>query len=84
MLYGCRPYGEGKTQENVWSNDLIRNASPVEFPAMDPKEPSKAAPKVSEEAKEFIRACLTRDQRTRPDILEICESEYFVGKSAKK
>ncbi len=59
MLYGSRPYGEGKSQENVWSEGLIFNASQVEFPS-DPK-----APKVSDEAKDLIRACLTRDHRSR-------------------
>lgn len=59
MLYGYRPYGEGKSQEHVWSENLIYRANQVEFP-VDPK-----APKVSEEAKELIRACLTRDQRYR-------------------
>lgn len=59
MLYGYRPYGEGKSQEHVWSENLIYRANQVEFP-IDPK-----APKVSEEAKELIRACLTRDQRFR-------------------
>ncbi|KAJ1419353.1 kinase-like domain-containing protein, partial [Ochromonadaceae sp. CCMP2298] len=29
MLYGYRPYGEGKTQENVWSEGLIYRASQV-------------------------------------------------------
>lgn len=58
MLYGMRPYGEGKSQENVWSDNIIRDASPVTFPT-DPKF------KVSEEAKELIRECLTKDPRQR-------------------
>lgn len=73
MLYGFRPYGEGKTQENVWSDNLIRDASPVEFPS------DSKAPKVSEDAKELIRECLTRDQRQRPDIIAICQNKYFAG-----
>jgi len=59
MLYGYRPYGEGKTQEHVWSENLIYRANQVEFPN------DSKAPKVSEEAKDLIRACLTRDQRYR-------------------
>ncbi len=59
MLYGSRPFGEGKTQENVWAENIIYNASNVNFPT-DPK-----APKVSEEAKELIRQCLTKDQHIR-------------------
>ena len=56
MLYGCRPYGEGSTQERVWSEGLIANAGEVNFPLL---------PKVSDEAKDLIRQCLTRDQRVR-------------------
>jgi tousled-like kinase len=59
MLYGFRPFGEGKTQENVWNENIIYNSSQVEFPN-DPK-----APKVSDEAKDLIRSCLTRDHRLR-------------------
>jgi tousled-like kinase len=59
MLYGFRPYGEGKSQENVWSEGIIFNATQVEFPC-DPK-----SPKVSEEAKDLIRACLAKDPRIR-------------------
>ena len=33
MLYGTRPYGEGRTQENVWNEGLIYNASAVQFPS---------------------------------------------------
>lgn len=56
MLYGCRPYGEGSTQERVWSEGLIANAGEVNFPLL---------PKVSDEAKDLIRQCLTRDQHLR-------------------
>lgn len=59
MLYGRRPFGEGKSQEKVLSEGIILNANRVEFPT-DPK-----GSKVSEEAKDFIRACLTADQRLR-------------------
>lgn len=95
MLYGYRPYGEGKTQENVWSEGLIFNASQVEFPT-DPK-----APKVSDEAKDLIRACLSRDHRlrfilyyylncliemkcictlNRPDVMTVCQHQYLKSK----
>lgn len=32
MLFGARPYGEGSTQERVWSEGLIANAGEVTFP----------------------------------------------------
>ena len=59
MLYGKRPFGEGKTQDRVLSEGLIANAHRVEFPN-DPK-----SNKISEDAKDIIRACLTYDQRSR-------------------
>lgn len=74
ILYGCRPFGEGKTQENVWTENIIYNASTVDFPN-DAK-----APKVSDDAKDLIRACLTRDQRLRPDIIGVCQHPYFKTK----
>eukprot|EP01039_Chlorochromonas_danica_P003020 gene3024-3295_t len=74
MLYGSRPFGEGKSQEHVWTENIIYNASQVEFPS-DPK-----APKVSEEAKDLIRACLTRDQRLRPDVMAVCQHPYLKNK----
>jgi serine/threonine protein kinase len=61
MLFGRRPFGEGKSQERVLSEGLILNASEVCFPS-DSKD-SKI--KISDEAKDFIRQCLTRDQRYR-------------------
>lgn len=71
MMFGMRPFGEGKTQEHVWSENIISNANYVEFPS-DPK-----APKVSDEAKDLIRACLTKDPRLRPDILTVCQHPYL-------
>ena len=34
MLYGCRPYGEGQSQERVWADGIIANAGEVVFPAV--------------------------------------------------
>ena len=56
MLFGRRPFGDGKTQEQILSEGIIRNANIIEFPQN---------PKVSDEAKDFIRECLTRDQHRR-------------------
>ena len=33
MLYGRRPFGEGKTQEKVLSEGIMLNASSVDFPS---------------------------------------------------
>ena len=65
MIYGRRPFGEGKSQEKVLSEGIILNANRVEFPA------DFKGVKVSEEAKDFIRACLTADQRYRFVLLQI-------------
>lgn len=71
MLYGRRPFGEGKTQERVLSEGIILNATQVEFPN-DVK-----APKVSDEAKDLIRACLTHDQNYRLEVFALCAHQYF-------
>lgn len=73
MLYGRRPYGEGKSQERVLSEGLILNATQVEFPTSSDTKGSK----VSDEAKDFIRACLTPDPRYRPDVNALCQHAYI-------
>lgn len=49
MLYGKRPFGEGKSQESVLRENIMLHARQVHFPT---------EPKVSDEAKEFISKCL--------------------------
>ena len=80
MLYGKRPFGEGLTQHTIYKDGTILNAkqvflfyvslvrcflfwcsNKVEFP--QPTDPK--VNKVSEEAKDFIRGCLTYDQELR-------------------
>ena len=74
MLYGKRPFGEGKSQERVLSEGIMLNATQVEFPQEVKPPPSQSSstslsliqiPKVTDEAKDFIRTCLTWDQRLR-------------------
>lgn len=74
MLYGKRPFGEGKSQERVLSEGIMLNATQVEFPQEVKSPPSQSSstslsliqiPKVTDEAKDFIRTCLTWDQRLR-------------------
>ena len=72
MLFGKRPFGEGKTQESILNESTILKAREVSFP-------SKALQRVSAEAKEFIQTCLTYDQKYRPEILKLCEHKYVVG-----
>ena len=61
MLIGERPFGEGMSQENIFRNRTIELASEVTFPAK---------PQISNEAKAFIKDCLTRDQDERMDVLK--------------
>lgn len=102
MLYGKRPFGEGKSQERVLSEGIMLNATQVEFPSEIGKISQSTAsassatpqvPKVTDEAKDFIRTCLTWDQRLRsllsiffpssfpcrPDVLSLCQHPYIRG-----
>jgi tousled-like kinase len=72
MLFGRRPFGEGQSQEQVLNMGIIRDAKQVNFP-LDAK-----APKTSPEAQAFIKACLTHDQRLRPDIKSLCLHSYLL------
>ena len=67
MLFGKRPFGEGRSQERILQEGIIRHATQVNFPD---------TPKVSEEAKDFIRMCLTANQSLRPDIAELINHKY--------
>ena len=67
MLFGKRPFGEGRSQERILQEGIIRHATQVDFPDV---------PKVSEEAKDFIRMCLTANQSLRPDIGELVNHRY--------
>ena len=74
MLYGKRPFGDGQSQERVLTNNVMLNAREVRFPD---------DPTVSTNAKNFIRQCLTYEQASRPNIAELCESEYVQGRRNK-
>jgi tousled-like kinase len=74
MLYGVRPFGEGQSQEQLLSRNTMLGATHVNFPSK---------PAVSEEAKEFVRLCLTHSQADRPDVHAICENAYLRPKSAR-
>ncbi|KAM3398736.1 serine/threonine-protein kinase TOUSLED isoform X1 [Capsicum galapagoense] len=69
MLFGKRPFGHDQTQERILREDTIIKARKVEFPTR---------PAVSNEAKEFIRRCLTYDQAERPDVLTIAQDPYLT------
>ena len=67
LRFGKRPCGEVRSQESILQQGIIRRATQVDFPD---------TPKVTEEAKEFIRMCLTSNQNLRPDMVEICNHPY--------
>ncbi|KAJ7964827.1 Protein kinase superfamily protein [Quillaja saponaria] len=68
MLFGRRPFGHDQTQERILREDTIIKARKVEFPSK---------PAVSNEAKDFIRRCLTYNQGERPDVLSIAQDPYL-------
>ena len=84
MLYGKRPFGEGKTQEVILKEGTILAANQVDFPTPTGSSTSTGSihyvPKVSDEAKEFIRLCLAHDQNYRPDVQSLCQHPYLKKK----
>jgi tousled-like kinase len=68
MLYGKRPFGEGESQEQLLRNNTMLSAGIPEFPDK---------PKVSIQAKDFLKSCLCADQILRPDVLQLCRDPYL-------
>ncbi|XP_073141263.1 serine/threonine-protein kinase TOUSLED [Henckelia pumila] len=68
MLFGRRPFGHDQSQERILREDTIIKARKVEFPSR---------PSASNEAKDFIRRCLTYNQAERPDVLSIASDPYL-------
>lgn len=56
------------TQEKMLREQTITNSTSVQFPA---------TPKVSQEAKDFIKRCLVYSQSERPDVLTIFRDPYL-------
>ncbi|EPS68097.1 hypothetical protein M569_06674 [Genlisea aurea] len=69
MIFGRRPFGHDQSQERILREDTIIKARKVEFP-------SRPAA-VSNEAKDFIRRCLTYNQAERPDVLSVAQDPYL-------
>ena len=69
MLFGRRPFGHEKSQQSILNEQVILNeARQVRFPDQ---------PRVSPEAKDFIRLCLTYDARVRPDVHSLCRHPFL-------
>ena len=70
MLFGRRPFGDGMTQDQLFSNGTMLRISPKDL-----RFPDK--PAVSTDAKDFIRTCLQPSQVDRPDIITLCAHPYL-------
>lgn len=76
MLFGRRPFAEGESQRRIWQERLIVSAArTLTFPEN---------PKVSEEAKDFMRHCLAFNVADRYDIAQVSQHPYLnhVGRKA--
>jgi len=71
LLYGIKPFGNDMSQKDVLVNGLITKAKTVNFPAK---------PQVSNEAKDFVKQCLTYSQKDRPNVLTILKHPHLAKK----
>jgi len=67
LLFNRRPFGEGKSQDA-----FRREAADGTFDLVTP-----TAPRVSSEAKEFLKKLLTRDRDQRPDVIDALQDPYI-------
>jgi tousled-like kinase len=71
MLFGRRPFGDGQSQDKLLTDHTMLNAREVKFP----KETG-----VSESCLDFIRACLTYEQSSRPSMSQFVSCHMSVTK----
>ncbi|KAL5247262.1 hypothetical protein ACHWQZ_G019206 [Mnemiopsis leidyi] len=67
-LYGKKPFGNNMAQDAILKFNTILKAKEVEFPV---------SPKISQEAKTFIRKCLSYRADLRVDVLQLSEDPYL-------
>ncbi|EAS04078.4 Serine/Threonine kinase (macronuclear) [Tetrahymena thermophila SB210] len=72
MVFGQRPFGNNKSQDQILKENIILKSTSVTFPSK---------PSVSNECKDFIRNCLTYDQNRRWDIQKAWDSPYMNSKT---
>ena len=72
LLYGKKPFGHGSSQLDVYNRELILKAYKVDFPHETPLKY-----KVSDSAKDFIRACLRYNQDDRLTPSEAYNHPYL-------
>jgi serine/threonine protein kinase len=68
LLYGRRPFHAGVSQEAIARSNLLLQHAPLTF---------DASPRVSQEAKDFIAACLTYNHHQRPSVAEARAHPYL-------
>lgn len=73
-IYGRRPFGHERTQQQILEEKTILNASEVTFPSK---------PSVSVAAQDFIRRCLQYRKEERADVLELFRHELFKPRGQK-
>ena len=66
-----------QTQQRILTSQSILRATSVAFPQK---------PAVSDEAKAFIKKCLTHNQHLRPDVLAMAKDPYVIlgGKGGRR
>lgn len=67
-LYGRKPFGHNLSQAAILEENVILKATEVQFPSKPP---------VTNEAKNFIRRCLTYQKEIRPDVLVLAQDDYL-------
>lgn len=67
-LYGKKPFGNNMAQDAILKFNTILKAKEVDFPPL---------PKISPEAKIFIRRCLEYRADLRADVLQLSEEPYL-------
>lgn len=73
-LYGKKPFGHNLSQAAILEENTILKATEVMFPSK---------PIVSNEAKNFIRRCLTYKKDDRPDVLTLSSDDYLKPPAMK-
>jgi len=72
MLFGQKPFGDKMSQLKIIKEGIILKSSQVQFPT----KPAN----ISQESKDFIKACLMYKEQDRPDIVELLNHPLFERK----
>uniref|UniRef100_A0A6M2DQ44 non-specific serine/threonine protein kinase n=1 Tax=Xenopsylla cheopis TaxID=163159 RepID=A0A6M2DQ44_XENCH len=67
-LYGKKPFGHNQSQATILEENTILKATDVQF---------ANKPTVTQEAKSFIRGCLSYSKESRMDVLSLSRHEYL-------